>query len=225
VGADLTDLFNVLTGYSRQTAYRRLLVAPHGVRSGLIERIDREIEHVRAGRPGLVQIKANSLVDEELVDALYRASRAGVDVDLVIRGICTLKPGVPGLSERIRVRSIVGRFLEHSRVFRFGDGVVSQSGDPTASIGPTANPGGEFWIGSADLMHRNLDRRVEALVQVTDPTARVELDRMMRLAMDERTAAFELSGDGTWHRRAADGDQPLVDLQEALLRRVVDKVE
>jgi len=218
VGADLTDLFNVLTGYSRQTAYRRLLVAPHGVRSGIVDRIEREIEHVRAGRPGLVQIKVNSLVDEELTDALYRASQAGVDVDLVIRSICTIRPGVPGLSERIRVRSILGRFLEHSRVFRFGDGSVG-------SQSPAGAPGGEFWIGSADLMHRNLDRRVEALVQVTDLAARVELDRMMRVAMDDHTRSFDLSGDGSWHRRVAIDDQPLIDPQEALLRRVVDKVE
>jgi polyphosphate kinase len=233
VGADLTDLFNVLTGYSRQTAYRRLLVAPHGVRSGIIERVDREIEHVRAGRPGLVQIKVNSLVDEELIDALYRASRAGVDVDLIIRGICTIKPGVPGLSDRIRVRSIVGRFLEHSRVFRFGDGaaaaqasmVASSDGVVSPQETPAAVPGGEFWIGSADLMHRNLDRRVEALVRVVDPAARTELDRMMRIAMDDRTAAFELRADGTWHRReGADGQMP-VDPQEALLRRIVGKVE
>ncbi len=217
VGADLTDLFNVLTGYSRQTAYRRLLVAPHGARSGIIERIEREAEHARAGRPGLVQIKANSLVDEEIIDALYRASQAGVDIELVIRGICTLKPGVPGLSERIRVRSILGRFLEHSRVFRFGNGAVTEE--------PGTDPGGEFWIGSADLMHRNLDRRVEALVQVTDPAARVELDRIMRLAMDERTSAFELSADGTWCRRSYASDRPLVDPQEALLRRIVDRVE
>ena len=162
VCGDLTDLFNVLTGYSRQTAYRRLLVAPHGVRSGIIERIEREIAHVTAGRPGLVQIKVNSIVDEEIVDALYRASQAGVDIDLVVRGICTLRPGVPGLSDRIRVRSIVGRFLEHSRVLRFGNG-----GDD------------EFWIGSADLMHRNLDRRVEALVQITDPAAQAELRRVL----------------------------------------------
>jgi len=180
--------------------------------------VTREIEHVRAGRPGLVQIKVNSLVDEELTDALYRASQAGVDVDLVIRSICTIRPGVPGLSERIRVRSILGRFLEHSRVFRFGDGSVG-------SQSPAGAPGGEFWIGSADLMHRNLDRRVEALVQVTDLAARVELDRMMRVAMDDHTRSFDLSGDGSWHRRVAIDDQPLIDPQEALLRRVVDKVE
>ncbi|MFG2082607.1 RNA degradosome polyphosphate kinase [Micromonospora tulbaghiae] len=203
IGADLTDLFNVLTGYSRQTAYRRLLVAPQGIRSGLIERIDREIEHVRLGMPGLVQFKVNSLVDEEITDALYRASRAGVHVDLLIRGMCTLRPGVPGLSENIRVRSILGRFLEHSRIFRFGN-----------------NGDAEFWMGSADLMHRNLDRRVEALVQVSDPVARAELDHVLTAAFDPDVDAFELAADGTWHRRTGDGDVPLTHLQDLLLRRV-----
>nr|MDT0663011.1 RNA degradosome polyphosphate kinase [Micromonospora sp. DSM 115978] len=210
IGADLTDLFNVLTGYSRQTAYRRLLVAPQGVRSGLIERIEREVEHVRLGVPGLVQMKVNSLVDEAIVDALYRASQAGVHVDLVIRGMCTLRPGVPGLSENIRVRSILGRFLEHSRVFRFGNGGNSAGADGAA----------EFWIGSADLMHRNLDRRVEALVQVTDPIARAELDQVLTMAMSDEVDAFELAADGTWHRRADHPDAPLENLQEGLLRRV-----
>jgi polyphosphate kinase len=203
IGADLTDLFNVLTGYSRQTAYRRLLVAPQGIRSGLIERIEREIAHTRVGAPGFVQIKLNALVDEEMTDALYRASRAGVHVDLVIRGMCTLRPGVPGLSENIRVRSILGRFLEHSRVFRFGN-----------------NGAAEFWIGSADLMHRNLDRRVEALVQVTDPVARAELDFVLNAAMSDEVEGFELAGDGTWTRRRGTPNAPLVDLQELLLRRV-----
>ncbi len=217
VGADLTDLFNVLTGYSQQTAYRRLLVAPHGVRSGIVERIEREVSHVRSGQPGLVQIKVNSLVDEQVIDALYRASQAGVDVDLVIRGICTLRPGVPGLSERIRVRSILGRFLEHSRVFRFGNGTWTAAGGDSG--------GGEFWIGSADLMHRNLDRRVETLVQVTDPAAQAAIHQMLQLAMDERSSAFELSGDGNWQRRTGDADAPLRHLQQALLRRIVDRVE
>ncbi|ADL44896.1 RNA degradosome polyphosphate kinase [Micromonospora aurantiaca] len=203
IGADLTDLFNVLTGYSRQTAFRRLLVAPQGIRSGLIERIDREIEHVRLGMPGLVQFKVNSLVDEEITDALYRASRAGVHVDLLIRGMCTLRPGVPGLSENIRVRSILGRFLEHSRIFRFGN-----------------NGDAEFWMGSADLMHRNLDRRVEALVQVSDPVARAELDHVLTAAFDPDVDAFELAADGTWHRRTGDGDVRLTHLQDLLLRRV-----
>ncbi|MCI4064700.1 RNA degradosome polyphosphate kinase [Micromonospora sp. R77] len=203
IGADLTDLFNVLTGYSRQTAYRRLLVAPQGIRSGLVERIEREIAHVRLGMPGLVQFKVNSLVDEEVTDALYRASRAGVHVDLLIRGMCTLRPGVPGLSENIRVRSILGRFLEHSRIFRFGN-----------------NGDAEFWMGSADLMHRNLDRRVEALVQVSDPVARAELDHVLTTAMSPEVDAFELAGDGSWTRRTGADGVPLTDLQELLLRRV-----
>ncbi len=203
IGADLTDLFNVLTGYSRQTAFRRLMVAPQGIRSGLIERIEREISHVRLGVPGLVQIKVNALVDEEITDALYRASRAGVHVDLLIRGMCTLRPGVPGLSENIRVRSILGRFLEHSRIFRFGN-----DGDA------------EFWMGSADLMHRNLDRRVEALVRVSDPVARAELDHVLTAAFSPEVDAFELAADGTWHRHAGTGQAPRKHLQGLLLRRV-----
>ncbi|MGI5213608.1 RNA degradosome polyphosphate kinase [Plantactinospora sp. CA-290183] len=215
VGADLTDLFNVLTGYSRQTAYRRLLVAPQGIRSGLVERIEREIEHVRQGRPGLVQFKVNALVDEAIVDALYRASLAGVRVDLLIRGMCTLRPGVRGLSENIRVRSILGRFLEHSRAFRFGNGAVGE-----AAGAEVRHDAGEFWIGSADLMHRNLDRRVEALVQVTSPVARAELGGLMTTAMGEEVEAFELAGDGRWTRRAGRPGTPLTHLQDALLGRV-----
>ena len=212
VGADLTDLFNVLTGYSRQTAYRRLLVAPHGVRSGIIERIERETQLASAGLPGLVRIKVNAIVDEEIIDALYRASQAGVRVDLAIRGICTLRPGVPGLSENIRVRSFLGRFLEHSRVFHFGCGELP--------------PGGEYWIGSADLMHRNLDRRVESLVRVTDPKARGELERMLHLAMDEETNAFELGPDGSWSRRTQDHPgKTFVNPQEALLRRIIERTD
>ncbi|MGC5029474.1 RNA degradosome polyphosphate kinase [Micromonospora sp. DT229] len=203
IGADLTDLFNVLTGYSRQTAYRRLLMAPQGVRRGLIERIEREIAQVRLGRPALVQFKVNALVDEAVTDALYRASQAGVHVDLIIRGMCTLRPGVPGLSDNIRVRSILGRFLEHSRIFRFGN-----DGDA------------EFWIGSADLMHRNLDRRVEALVQVSDPVARAELDHVLQAAMSPEVEAFELTADGSWLRRSGTSAAPLDRLQDLLLRRV-----
>jgi len=203
VGADLTDLFNTLTGYSRQTAYRRLLVAPHGIRSGIVERIEREIEHAKAGAPALIQMKANSLVDEQVVDALYRASEAGVRVDLIIRGMCTLRPGVPGLSENIRVRSILGRFLEHSRVFRFGN-----------------NGESEFWIGSADMMHRNLDARVEAMIQVIDPVAREGLDRVISEAMSDEREAFELGADGGWARHISTPEKPLTDLQQTLLRRV-----
>jgi polyphosphate kinase len=208
VCADLTDLFNTLTGYSRQTGYRSLLVAPHGMRSGIIDRIEREIAHVRAGQPGLVQIKVNSIVDEDIIDALYRASRAGVRVDLLVRGICALRPGVPGLSENIRVRSIVGRFLEHSRVLRFGNGEDE-----------------EFWLGSADLMHRNLDRRVEAMVQVTDDDAEAQLRRVLDFGFADDVAGWELDGDGTWHRRSGTPDHPLRDLQVELMRRRVPKVE
>jgi polyphosphate kinase len=217
VGADLTDLFNTLTGYSRQTSYRRLLVAPHGVRAGIIERIERETKLAADGHEGLVQLKVNSLVDEEVIDALYLASRAGVRVELIVRGICTLRPGVPGLSDNIRVRSIVGRFLEHSRVFRFGNGSTGLSAKPDDEP--------EVWIGSADLMHRNLDRRVEALVRVTDPTAAAELARVLALSMSPTTWAFDLAPDGTWLTSRPEPDQPMRDLQEALLRRTVDRTE
>jgi polyphosphate kinase len=209
VGADLTDLFNVLTGYSRQTAYRRLLVAPYGIRGGIIERIEREAKLAAEGRPALVQIKVNSLVDEEVVDALYRASQAGVRIDLVIRGICTLRPGVPGLSDNIRVRSILGRFLEHSRMFRFGG-----EDDP------------EVWIGSADLMHRNLDRRVEALVRVNDAATQAELIGVLNLSMSEEVSAFDLGPDGIWRLRegdSRDGGRHTEHVQSALLRRIVGR--
>jgi len=204
VGADVTDLFNVLTGYSRQRNFRRLLVAPHGVRAGLIERIREQVALARDGRPALVQFKVNSLVDEETTDALYRASQAGVRVDLVIRGMCALRPGVPGMSENIRVRSIVGRFLEHSRVFRFG--VADDA---------------EYWIGSADLMHRNLDRRVEALVRVTHPAARKELQSVLDTAMGDNTEGWDLAGDGSWTRRTGTPSQPVTHLQESLRRRII----
>ncbi|WP_456236820.1 RNA degradosome polyphosphate kinase [Catellatospora paridis] len=212
VGADLTDLFNTLTGYSRQTAYRRLMVAPHGIRAGIIERIEREAGFAREGRPALVQIKVNSLVDEQVIDALYRASQAGVHIDLLIRGMCALKPGVPGLSDNIRVRSILGRFLEHSRLFRFGNG------DVTAGRGRA-----EFWIGSADMMHRNLDRRVEALIQVTDQPSRTELAELLNASMSDRIEAFDLNPDGTWTRHISTSDHPRVDLQASLLERMLKR--
>ncbi|MGI8417779.1 MAG: RNA degradosome polyphosphate kinase [Nakamurella sp.] len=194
IGADLTDLFNVLTGYSRQTEFRNLLVAPHSLRSGIVEKIEAEITHQRAGRGGAIKLKMNSIVDEEVIDALYRAARAGVQVDLTVRGICALRAGVPGLSENITVRSIVGRFLEHSRVFYFGGG-----GDP------------EYWIGSADMMHRNLDRRVEALVRLTDPSTTTPLRRLLDLQTTDTIACWLLGPDG-WTFR--DGE----DIQDRLLR-------
>jgi polyphosphate kinase len=196
VGADLTDLFNTLTGYSRQTNYRTLMVAPHGIRTGLVEKIRREARHAAEGRPAGIRFKLNSLVDERITDALYEASGAGVPIDLLIRGICALRPGVPGLSENIRVRSIVGRFLEHSRVMSFTNG-----GDP------------EWWLGSADLMHRNLDRRVEVLLRVCDETARGELSGIFEAAMAPDVRCWELRSDGAWERT---GER---DFQAQLLAR------
>jgi polyphosphate kinase len=201
VGEDVSALFNHLTGYSRQKTYNRLLVAPQSVRSGLVQRVDREIEHHRAGRTARVQIKCNSLVDEVLIDALYRASRAGVPVDVWVRGICALRPGLPGLSDTIRVRSVLGRFLEHSRIFTFAN-----DGDP------------EVWIGSADLMHRNLDRRVEALVRVAEPAQRASLLDFRNLAMDDGTSSWWLDAEGTWTRRTAPPGEKLLDVQTHLIR-------
>ncbi|HKN95794.1 MAG TPA: RNA degradosome polyphosphate kinase [Pseudonocardiaceae bacterium] len=198
IGADLTDLFNVLTGYSRQTRYHNLLVAPHQVRRGIVDRIDREIGHAAAGRPAGVRIKVNSLVDEQVIDALYRASQSGVDVDVVVRGICALRPGLPGLSERIRVRSILGRFLEHSRIFQF--------------VGAD-----EHWLGSADMMHRNLDRRVEVLVRVADQKLRAQLDGILDSALDPATRCWLLQSDGRWLPAPADGTR-VRDHQTELMR-------
>jgi polyphosphate kinase len=202
VGADLTDLFNVLTGYSRQTSYRTLMVAPQGVRRGIIERIEREIEHAGAGRGGLVRMKANSMVDEAVIDALYRANLAGVDVELTIRGICALRAGVPGLSERITVRSIVGRFLEHSRVFHFRNGGAD-----------------EYWLGSADIMHRNLDRRVEVLVRIGSDQARAQLGGILDLAAAPDLDRWELRPDGRWEHAVAGPDSELRNYQVELMRR------
>ncbi len=201
VGGDLTDLFNTLTGYSRQTEYRTLMVAPHGVRDGLVARIDAEAAHARAGRPARVRIKANSIVDEQTADALYRASRAGVPVDLLVRGICSLRPGVPGLSDRIHVRSVLGRFLEHSRIMVFGEG------------GRT-----EVWIGSPDLMHRNLDRRVETLVRVQDPAVQAQLVDLFERSLAPDIRRWELGPEGSWRRLPGPG-APSRDLQAELLRR------
>ncbi|MEV5607774.1 RNA degradosome polyphosphate kinase [Streptomyces sp. NPDC052225] len=201
VGADLSDLFNRLSGYSRRETYRRLLVAPKSLRTGLITRIDKEVQHHRAGRPAYVRIKVNSMVDEAVIDALYRASQAGVPVDVWVRGICAVRPGVAGLSENIRVRSVLGRFLEHSRVFAFGNG-----GEP------------EVWFGSADMMHRNLDRRIEALVRVEDPAHRAALNRLLETGMSDTTASWHLGPDGNWTRHAADADgRPLRNVQEMLI--------
>nr|WP_281395354.1 RNA degradosome polyphosphate kinase [Allocatelliglobosispora scoriae] len=199
VGADLTELFNHLTGYGRPASYRRLLTSPRGVRDGLLELIEAQ---AAKGDKGLIQFKVNSLVDEPIVDGLYRASQAGTRVDLIVRGMCSLRPGVPGLSETIRVRSILGRFLEHSRVFRFGRGAASQ-----------------WWLGSADMMRRNLDGRVEAIIRITDKTAVTELSEVFTAALAETTDGFDLGADGVWTRRSSTVEGRLADLQQLLQAR------
>jgi polyphosphate kinase len=253
VGEDVTDLFNHLTGYSRRDRYRRLLVAPVSLRRGLIERIDRERDRYLAGQPARIRIKCNAFIDEAVIDAIYRASQAGVPVDLWVRGICAIRPGIEGLSETVQVRSVLGRFLEHSRIYAFGgDGAVSgtsrpesggsageepdgesragetqageaaaaaQSGSGNPGTGPDENPIPEVWIGSADVMHRNLDRRVETLVQVRDPALRTELADLFDLAMDEGTSSWWLDASGRWtrHDRDASG-KPLRDIQSYLIQ-------
>ncbi|GAB3220410.1 RNA degradosome polyphosphate kinase [Glycomyces halotolerans] len=196
VGEDVNEVFNHLTGYSRSEEYERLLVAPHSLRPGLVERIHREVDNHRAGLPARIRFKCNSLTDEAMIDELYRASQAGVQVDLLIRGICALRPGVPGLSENIRVRSVLGRFLEHSRVY-----VFENAGDA------------EVWLGSADLMHRNLDRRVEVLLQVTGGPHRAQLISMLDHGMDDRTRSWRLGPLGLWSRQTGG-----IDHQEVLMR-------
>jgi polyphosphate kinase len=197
IGDDVAHLFNNLSGYSRNASYDELLVAPDSVRDGLVDQIHGEITHHLAGRPARIRLKANSVVDEAVIDALYLAAQAGVPVQLLVRGICALRPGVPGLSETVEVRSVLGRFLEHSRVFWFENG-----GEPTA------------WLGSADLMHRNLDRRVEVMVRLPDPSLVTDVGNLLDLAFDESTAAWLLHGDGTWSRN--DGTS---DLQTTLIER------
>ncbi len=196
VGRDMTRLFNELSGYAKEKSYQRLLVAPRHLRKGLLSRIERETEAARAGRTARIRFKVNSIVDEQIIDALYRASRAGVEVQVWVRGICSIKPGVPGLSENITIRSIVGRYLEHSRVFAFW------------------NDGNEeVFIGSADMMHRNLDRRVETLIQLTSSEHMRDIQQHFDKAMSPQTASWWAEADGTWTRRfyAEDGT-PLDDL-------------
>ena len=192
--ADIAELFNYLTGYSRQSTYRKLLVAPTTLRSGMVKLI----QHEALEPCGRIVIKVNNLVDPDVIDALYRASQAGVRIDLIVRGICCLKPGLPGLSEGIRVRSLVGHYLEHSRVFCFG-----------------SEAGRHVLIGSSDLMPRNLDRRVEAIVPVADPDLKNEIEEFLELELTDDTLAWELAGNGTW-RKVATSDG--VNTQEVMKR-------
>lgn len=207
VGEDLTKLFNRLSGFAPDSTFKSFMVSPHGVRDGLTARIEREIEHKKAGKPARIGIKVNSLVDEKIIDSLYKASQAGVPVDVLVRGMCSLRPGVPGLSENIRVRSVLGRYLEHSRVFTFAGG-----GDPAV------------FIGSADMMHRNLDRRVEALVRIIQPDQIKELTGLFELCMAGTSATWHLDQAGEWTRFAKDENgKPLVDVQDQIMKDVIAK--
>lgn len=206
---DVALLFNQLSGYAPHTSFKHLLVAPSSIRTGLIERIQNQVARKRAGLNAWIGIKVNSIVDEETIDALYRASQAGVKVDIVVRGICALRAGVKGLSENIKVRSILGRYLEHSRIYAFGipgDGV-------------------EAWIGSADLMHRNLDRRVEALVRINDSEQVDFLVSLIKSGVSPRVSSWHLRKGGSWKRHTLDKDgNDLVDLQDVLMRDASDRV-
>jgi polyphosphate kinase len=207
VGEDLTKLFNQLSGYAPEAEFKSLMVSPNGVREGLTARIEQEIAHKQAGKDARIRIKVNSLVDEQIIDSLYKASNAGVPVEILVRGMCALKPGVPGLSEHIKVRSVLGRYLEHSRIFAFAGG-----GDPAV------------FIGSADMMHRNLDRRVEALVRLSQPDHIRELNALFETAMDAKVASWYLDSAGAWTRHQND-DQGigLVDLQDHIMQEVYAK--
>jgi polyphosphate kinase len=193
LGSDLSDLFNYLTGYSRQTSYRSLVVSPTGIRNRIVSLIEQE-----AARPdGQITMKMNSLVDPGIIDSLYQASQAGARIDLCVRGICSLVPGVEGLSDNIRVRSVVGRYLEHSRIYRFG----ARGRDR------------EYLYGSADMMPRNLDRRVEALAPVTDPDLKFRMDEILDVVFADDTLAWELGSDRVWTRVRGDAD---IDAHEEL---------
>jgi polyphosphate kinase len=199
---DLTKLFNQLSGFGPQSTFSRLLVAPRTLRPGLLERIENEIEMAKNGKISGIQFKLNSLLDEEFIEALYRASQAGVPVDLVIRGISSIKPGVPGLSENIRVRSILGRFLEHSRIYHFKNGGAD-----------------EYWIGSADLMHRNLDRRVESLVRVDKAAHKNTLQEILDISMDPKTSSWH-QHDMSWKRVNENNlSEGLTDIQSKFIKR------
>jgi polyphosphate kinase len=207
VGEDLTRLFNQLSGYAPDASFKTLLVSPNGVRDGLIDYINREIEFKQQGKDARIRIKVNSLVDEKIIDALYLASQDGVEVEILVRGMCALKPGVAGLSENIKVRSVLGRYLEHSRAFAFNGG-----GDPAV------------FIGSADMMHRNLDRRVEALVRLVQPDHIREINDLFDLAMSNESASWGLKSDGVWTRHQfGENGTRLVDVQDHLMKVVHSK--
>jgi polyphosphate kinase len=189
IARDVAHVFNYVTGYAEPAALERLAVSPLTLRDRICEHIEQEIAHAKSGRPAAIWMKDNALVDPEIIDMLYEASRTGVSIDLVVRGICCLRPGLPGLSENISVKSIVGRFLEHSRIYRFGP-------DPHTA---------EYLIGSADLMPRNLDRRVEVLTPVVEPELQERLDEVLQVELADDVLAWTLGRDGRWTRAAPGG--------------------
>jgi polyphosphate kinase len=204
VGEDLTKLFNHLSGYAPEATFKSLLVSPVGVRAGLTDLIEQETQLHKAGKNARISIKVNALVDEEIIDSLYKASIAGVPIDILVRGMCALKPGVPGLSETIRVRSILGRYLEHSRIFSFLGG-----GDP------------KVFLGSADMMHRNLDRRVEVLVRLSEPDHVKSILGMFELAMSEQVSSWTLESNGNWIRSQFDSEgNALSDFQDTIMKSI-----
>ncbi len=201
VGEDLTKLFNLLSGYASEPQYKAMLTSPVGVREGLTERIKREIENHAEGKPARIAFKLNSLVDERIIDELYLASKAGVAVDILVRGMCSLRPGVAGLSESIRVNSVLGRYLEHSRIFYF-----ENSGNP------------DVFIGSADMMHRNLDRRVETLVRIAQPDQIEQLRRIIDIGMSEDVDSWSLDNQGVWQRKSSSAsEKKYLDYQDQMM--------
>jgi polyphosphate kinase len=204
IAADVSDLFNYLTGFGRPQRYRKLLVAPTDLRERIVDEIRRVTADAAAGRTARIVLKMNGLVDRPVIEALYAASAAGVRVDLVVRGICCLRPGVPGLSENIRVTSVLGRFLEHERLFAF-HGEESR-----------------YFLGSADMMPRNLDSRVEVLVPVEDPALRAELDLLLETSLSDTRSSFQLQSDGDWERRRPAAGEPERSAQEENMQRALE---
>jgi polyphosphate kinase len=202
LGADVSELFNSLTGYSRQRSYRSLVVAPNELRERIVKMIDREGRGDASQPPGRIIFKLNSLADGDVIDALYEASQRSVEIDIIVRGICGLRPQVKGLSDNIRVRSIVGRFLEHSRIYYFGNGGSE-----------------EFFIGSADIMHRNLDRRIETLVATRSVDINRRLKAILELALADNCSAWELQPGGGWTKVVPEEAQPKIALQTELMKR------
>jgi len=200
LGADLTDLFNYLTGYSRQQDYRKLLVAPVNMRQRFLELIRRETEHAHQGKNGRIVAKMNSLVDPEIIEALYQASQAGVGIDLIVRGMCSLRPDLEGISDNIKVISIIGRFLEHSRIFYFNNGGKE-----------------EVYIGSADWMPRNLNRRVEAITPIDDPDIAKELQEILGIMLSDNRKAWDLQPDGQYIQRRPAENAPELSAHDILM--------